>query len=180
MSQRADPGHALTSAALAKTQPQTKKQPWSHPRIWCSLETEPSAEHAEFRLFQAALVPSAGNRIPNVEFTVGQRWTHRLQQSRSLTFRYRYRPYPTRPRGSEMGRLLLTGVALVALGTVPVGGGQKSVAVADTYVAGAYETRAEQQIKIRCTRRGCRTLRPGCRTVRKVTRGSHVVCSRQR
>jgi hypothetical protein len=61
-----------------------------------------------------------------------------------------------------MRRLLLTGAALIALGTVPVGAEQKSGAV-----AGAYEAKAEQQI--RCTRRGCRTLRPGCRTVRKET-----------
>jgi len=72
-----------------------------------------------------------------------------------------------------MLKALLAGAALIVLGMVSVEAAQKS-AVAP----GAYDAMAEQQI--RCTRRGCRTLRPGCRTVGKVTKGTRVVCSKLR
>jgi hypothetical protein len=71
-----------------------------------------------------------------------------------------------------MLKALLAGAVLI-LGMVSVEAAQKS-AVAP----GAYDAMAEQQI--RCSRRGCRTLRPGCRTVEKVTRGKRVVCNKPR
>ena len=72
-----------------------------------------------------------------------------------------------------MLKALLAGAAPIVLGMVSVEAAQKSAGA-----PGAYDAMAEQQI--RCTRRGCRTLRPGCRTVGKVTKGTRVVCSKLR
>jgi hypothetical protein len=71
-----------------------------------------------------------------------------------------------------MRKLLFICAAFVALGAIPGEASQKLV-----LGPGIYDAMAEQQI--RCTRRGCRTLRPGCRIVKKITTGYRVSCKRR-